>query len=315
MWPYLAQASDNDGMRNTIDSLARTPLSVVLAWVAAISVVRIVIYYAQKDVPPHKRAAGYAAGRFTSEMCDAIVYAGVFVFMIIRPFAVQAFLIPSGSMVSTLLVNDFILANKAIYRYTDPKVGDIVVFRPPKRACEPSQLDKDGNVNVDFIKRCIGTPGDIIEVRDHVLYRNGKAMNEPYKHFTAPDPPGQLNTFRELTPDERENEMVNPRIDFKLVNFNGQIWPVDYDDTMVNVTGVAPDYQVHDEATMAKLKSLPPVPVPKGYYLFMGDNRNGSFDSRGWGLVPRESIIGRSELIWLPINRWSLTRSDPGTPK
>ena len=317
MWPLLAQAAgDGDSFRNTIDNLARTPLSVVLEWVAVVTVIRVVIYFLQKDIPVHKRSGSYALGRFFSELFDAIVYAGVFVFMIIRPFFVQAFLIPSGSMVSTLLVNDFIVANKAVYRYSDPQVGDIVVFRPPKRACNASQLDKNGEVNVDFIKRCIGTPGDLIEVRNHILYRNGKEVVEPYKHFTVPDPPGQVDTFRELTKDEVDNENFNPKIDFKLVEFNGKIMPVDYDGSLVNSNGwVAPEYEADDEPTMAKLKSLPPVPVPKGYYLFMGDNRNGSFDSRGWGLVPRESIIGRSEVIWLPISRWSRTLSNHGETK
>ncbi len=316
MWPLLAQASGDDSFRNTIDSLARTPLSVVLEWVSIITVIRIVIYFAQKDVLPHRRSGSFAVGRIVSELIDAIVYAGVFVFMIIRPFFIQAFLIPSGSMVSTLRVNDFIVANKAVYRYSNPKEGDIVVFRPPKRACFPYQLDKNGEVNVDFIKRCIGVPGDVIEVRNLVLYRNGKPVDEPYKHFTAEDPPNQVITFRELSPDEVKNPDLNPPINFKLVNFNGQFWPVDYDNETINSHGwVAPEYQVDDDLTMQKLRSLPPAAIPPGYYLFMGDNRNGSYDGRAWGLVPRESIIGRSEVIWLPINHWGTTDSSPGVSK
>jgi signal peptidase I len=71
---------------------------------------------------------------------------------------------------------------------------------------------------------------------------------------------------------------------------------------------VAPDFQFDDQRLGMSFKDAPAVKVPKGYYLMMGDNRNGSFDSRGWGLVPRESIIGRSEVIWLPFSRWRLTR-------
>ena len=58
----------------------------------------------------------------------------------------------------------------------------------------------------------------------------------------------------------------------------------------------------------SKLIQAPAEKVPPGYYLMMGDNRNGSFDSRGWGLVPRDAIVGRSEAIWLPMSRWRATR-------
>ncbi len=314
MWPIFAQAHEENSTRNLIDTLARTPLSVVLQWVLAFTVLRIAIFYLQRNVPTHKRSGGYALGKFFSEVFDAVIYAGVFVFMIIRPFCIQAFLIPSGSMVFTLHVDDFIVANKAIYRYTDPKVGDIVVFRPPKWACTPSQLDANGEVNVDFIKRCVGAPGDVIEVKDNVLYRNGKAVEEPYKAFTEPDPPEQLEpkTFRKLSDDEVK---AHERVDFKFVDFNGKIWPVDINDTIVNMNEVAAPFQVSDEATMARLKSLPPAPIPKGYYMMMGDNRFGSFDSRGWGLVPRESIIGRSEFIWFPLSRIGKTEANPGVLK
>lgn len=315
MWPLLAQVHEENTTRNLIDTLARTPLSVVLDWVVAFSVLRLILYFFSKDVPPHKRNGPYAVGRFFSEIFDAVIYAGVFVFMIIRPFCVQAFLIPSGSMEFTLHVNDFIVANKAIYRYSNPKEGDIVVFRPPKWACTPDQLDANGEVNVDFIKRCIGVPGDVIEIRDNVLYRNGRAVEEPYKAYTDPVDPGEGSNptaFRPLSPDEIK---AHPRIDFKLVDFRGQIWPVDMKDTYVNADDVAPQFQVDDEATMAALRALPPAPVPAGYYLMMGDNRFGSYDSRGWGLVPRESIIGRSEFIWFPISRMSKTVSNPGILK
>jgi len=320
VWPLLAQASSNDGFRKVIDNLARTPLSVILKFVLILSVVRIAIYFLQQRVPAHKRSGIYAVGHMVSELFDALIYAGVFVFMIIRPFAVQAFLIPSGSMVQTLQVNDFIVANKLIYRYSDPKEGDIVVFRPPKRGVlDQTELDADGEVNVDFIKRCIGVPGDVIEIKKNVLYRNGKAVDEPYKAFTTPDPPFQQDTFRNLTPEEVKEKEIT---DFKLVYYRGTYWPVNMEmqgdqATLVNwevASVVAPDYLAADAKTMNDLKDLPAAPVPKGYYLMMGDNRFGSFDSRGWGLVPRESIIGRSEFIWLPIAHWGRTRANAGSP-
>src|SRR5580658_5543171 len=121
----LAQEQEaSGGYRQTVDTLARTPLSQIFIVVAVLTVVRLALVPYLRNVPRHKRFFGYASGRFLNEVLDAVIYAGVFVFMIIRPFAIQAFLIPSGSMWPTLYVNDFIVANKAIYRYSDPKDGD-----------------------------------------------------------------------------------------------------------------------------------------------------------------------------------------------
>ncbi|MCR4667679.1 MAG: signal peptidase I [Desulfovibrio sp.] len=107
--------------------------------------------------------------------------------LIIRTFIVQAFKIPSESMLETLLVGDQLLASKFaygikipfthkyIYRGDDPKRGDVIIFEYPE--------DPD----TDFIKRVIGLPGDVIEVRDKQLYRNGEAVQESYIHFTEPE--------------------------------------------------------------------------------------------------------------------------------
>jgi len=67
-------------------------------------------------------------------------------------------------------------------------------------------------------------------------------------------------------------------------------------------------FRINDIADERAAMKLPPQRIPKGFYLMMGDNRNNSFDGRGWGLVPRNQIIGRSEFIWLPISRWRMTR-------
>ncbi|MBQ7586114.1 MAG: signal peptidase I, partial [Desulfovibrionaceae bacterium] len=107
--------------------------------------------------------------------------------LFIRTFVVQAFKIPSESMLNTLLVGDQLLANKFIYgikipfthkylyRGSDPQVGDIVIFEYPE---DPS---------TDFIKRVVGVPGDVIEVRDKQLYRNGNPVKEAYIRFSEPD--------------------------------------------------------------------------------------------------------------------------------
>ncbi|MBI5705526.1 MAG: signal peptidase I [Armatimonadetes bacterium] len=318
----LAQSTGgpSDGV-SIIDTLARTPLSKVFIFVAVCTVLRLALAPGLAKTPPHMRTGGYKARRFFNETLDAIVYAGVVVFMVIRPFGIQAFQIPSPSMVDTLLVNDFIVANKAVYRYTHPQCKDIVVFRPPAYACSQSQLDTDGQPKVDFIKRCIGVPGDVVEIRGGVLYRNGKAFEEPFR--------------------KGSNEY-----DWKLVHYTGeyeplkgQFVPVSLDATTgrgnFQIPGIAkkyavgalPDPPAHADGepwvlmwknvdelneqelrTAKELADAPPAAIPPGHYLMMGDNRGQSFDGRAWGLVTEEQIVGRSEIIWLPIKRWRTTR-------
>lgn len=105
------------------------------------------------------------------EYLEAIIIAGLLA-LVIRTFVIQAFKIPSGSMLQTLQIGDHILVNKFIYDFTDPQRGDIIVFKYP--------LDKDR----DFIKRVIGLPGETIEIKNRVVYINGKPIKENYINKT-----------------------------------------------------------------------------------------------------------------------------------
>lgn len=298
----LAQATEPQGFLGLVDKLARTPLSQVVIFVAACSVVRIALFPYLTKTAPHLRYGAYPFARYFNEFLDAVIYAGVFVFLIIRPFAIQTFYIPSGSMVDTLLVRDYIIANKFVYRFSEPQHGDIVVFKPPKRALFPGQSE------TDFIKRVIGIPGDTIEVRGNVLYRNGKAVEEQYKRFTKPD--SMWHDTEHFVVTTQDDAFPAPVYDFKLVQYRGEYWPLCIQNDMVNAEGmpIAKEFQVNDYQLMSQLRELPPAKIPPGHLLMMGDNRNGSFDSRGWGLVERDKVIGRSEVIWLPVSRWRVTR-------
>jgi signal peptidase I len=97
------------------------------------------------------------------------------VFGFVRPFVMEAFWIPSGSMIPTLEVGDRVLVNKFIYRFTDPERGDIIVFESVDRT------------NEDLIKRVVGLPGDKIAVRSGKLYVNGEPQKEPYTNKKLPD--------------------------------------------------------------------------------------------------------------------------------
>lgn len=341
MQPIFAQHETTGGFQQTIDSLARTPLSQIVIFVAICSLVRIALYGYLKNTVPHKRHGVYMIAKFFNEAMDAVVYAGVFVFMLIRPFAVQAFLIPSGSMEQTLWVNDFIVANKAIYRYSNPKHGDIVVFRPPQRALNSGQVD------VDFIKRCQGIPGDIVEVRNGKLWRNGQPVDEQYLTDSPDDGVDQTTANGHPISSGKDTKM---EYDWKLIHYtghhksadgtelNGMYIPVQMkrdtpdspavcnhdmngvcrtfaagigptDDNTKSWVGGWRSIPEGEETTFEQeLRDAPPAAVPVGYVLMMGDNRNHSYDGRAWGLVPREDVIGRSEFIWLPLSRWRVTR-------
>ena len=97
------------------------------------------------------------------------------VFGFVRPFVMEAFWIPSGSMIPTLQINDRVLVNKFIYRFTEPERGDIVVF------------ESVDNSDEDLIKRVIGLPGDEIAVRGGKLFVNGEPQKEPYTNQKLPD--------------------------------------------------------------------------------------------------------------------------------
>ena len=321
-WLPLAQAQSG-GTREIVDSLARTPLSQVVMFVAALTVLRVAIFPYLLKTKAHLRSTTYALARFLNEMFDAFIYAGVFVFMLIRPFGVQAFLIPSGSMWPALYVNDFIVANKAVYRFSDPKENDIVVFRPPATAkISPDQLDAQGDMKVDFIKRCIGVPGDVIEMKKGILYRNGQIVDEQYKAFSKcidKQVYADCQEYQALSDDEKK--ILTP-VSFKLVKYHDEIIPLNFTDRDANSPAAQPDnfaevgnpyhiadkFAITDPDEQKKAEDLPAQPVPKGFYLMMGDNRNNSFDGRGWGLVPRDQIIGRAELVWWPLMRMHITR-------
>jgi len=185
-------------------------------------------------------------------------------FFVLRSFVVQTFVITSGSMEDTLLVGDMLLVNRAamgsrvpllglrIPGYSSPRRGEVLVFDPPH---EESLM---------LIKRLVGLPADVLEMRDRVLYVNGTALDEPYlKHDDIAD--------------ERHPWMA---------------WQRDY---------LAPG---HDRATYAPTRdNWGPLVIPEDHYFMLGDNRERSLDSRYWGLVERWRLEGRSVFTYYSYNR------------
>ena len=132
------------------------------------------------------------------EYLEALAVALVLAF-VIRTFVVQAFKIPSGSMLDTLLIGDHLLVNKFLYGthipftdkivlpLADPKPGEVIVFEYPE---DPTK---------DFIKRIIGAPGDVLEMKDKVVYRNGQKLDEPYVKHTDPNIQARRDNFGPIT--------------------------------------------------------------------------------------------------------------------
>ncbi len=225
---------------------------------------------------PTKTAAAAAAlaaeapkkktfGRWLWEWMKSIAVALV-IWFILRSLLIEAFRIPSSSMEHTLLVGDFLFVNKALYgaemplihtrlpAIREPELGDIVVF------------DSRTQEDVKVVKRLVGMPGDTLEMRDNVLYRNGVRQVEPFALHTD-----------SLT-DPSEVEM--------------RTWQLDY---------LLPS--VDRDAYRPTRGNWGPLAVPAGQYFVMGDNRDNSYDSRYWGFVDRRVIRGRPLFVYYSFDR------------
>lgn len=190
----------------------------------------------------------------------------IVVFMI--TFVVQAFRVPSESMENTLLIGDFLLADKMHYAnsggiwhwllpYRAIRRGDIVVFRYP---VDPTQY---------FVKRVIGLPGDHIRLQNKTVFVNGSRLQENYAIHTMPE----LNMYRD---------------DFPLH------------------AGIPADVDRRWRRELDRHVDKGELVVPPGQYFVMGDNRDQSLDSRYWGFVPQGNIMGRPLVIYLSLNEGSL---------
>ena len=158
-----------------------------------------------------------------------LIVAFALVFLVVRPYVVEAFYIPSESMVPTLEVGDRVLVNKFIYRFTEPERGDVVVFKTP----EGVDNSVDGNPiarlvgwfqgkrdeRQDLIKRVVGLPDDTIAVRNGRLFINGERQNEPYLNKALPDqsffeqttvPQGKVFVMGDNRTNSRDSRFIGP---------------------------------------------------------------------------------------------------------
>ncbi|HEC18095.1 MAG TPA: signal peptidase I [Gammaproteobacteria bacterium] len=187
----------------------------------------------------------------------------ILVVLVLRSFLVEPFRIPSGSMMPTLLVGDFILVNKFSYGVRlpvvntkildtgEPERGDVVVFRFPK---DPS---------VDYIKRMIGLPGDKVSYYNKQLFINGVPIEQE-----------ELGTY---------------------IGTGSGVAMSGAKVRLEHLMGV--DHKILIDENRGTLEGE--FTVPEGHYFVMGDNRDNSNDSRYWGFVPEENLVGKAFMIWM----------------
>lgn len=184
-------------------------------------------------------------------------------------FIVQAFQIPSESMENTLLIGDYLLVDK-LHFGSDGFWGQVLPYRKVKHG-DIIVFHYPVHPSEHFVKRVVGVPGDHIRLINRQVYVNGIPAVEPYVHYYRPH-----DVFR----DEF------PRLNLPVAGLSGAWWQ-----------------------QMKKLVDDDQLIVPEGNYFVMGDNRDDSLDSRYWGFVPQENIVGRPLVIY-----WSMRSQDPSDP-
>ena len=202
-------------------------------------------------------------GRWIWDWTKSIAVA-LIVWFFLRTFLVEAFRIPSGSMENTLLVGDFLFVNKLLYGAEVPLLHKrLPAIREPRRGdiLVFDSVEQDG---LKVVKRLVGVPGDTLSMENGLLFRDGKQVEEPWVIRTDPN----------ANADPLQREQMRH-------------WQVSH-----LVSGVKADSYHPD------LNNWGPIVVPADSFFMMGDNRDGSYDGRYWGFLPRENVRGRPLLVY-----------------
>jgi signal peptidase I len=186
------------------------------------------------------------------------------VWFFLRTFLVEAFRIPSGSMENTLLIGDFLFVNKLLYGAEVPLIHKrLPAIREPRRG-DILVFDSVEEQGLKVVKRLVGVPGDTLSMENAQLFRNGKPVNEPWVIRTDPN----------ANADPLQREQMRR-------------WQVLHLVAGVKTESYHPD-----------LNNWGPIVVPPDSFFMMGDNRDGSYDGRYWGFLPRSNVRGRPLLVY-----------------
>ena len=243
---------------------------------------------------------------------ETIVTAVILV-LIIQRFYIGNFMVPTGSMETTIMPKDRLFGNMVIYKFKAPKREDIVVFKEPVE-------DK-----VLYTKRLMGLPGEKIEIKNGNLFVNNKKINiREYSNL------GKIGMNTWIVPKKGDMVTIKPAMNYnevyQKVNFDiGKVQNLLLENGNTDVvekflprlkfyvngeeTGMILDY-LHDKDILKKITAGETVEVilDEDYYFMLGDNTNGSYDSRFWGFVKDSRIKGKAVVRFWPLNRISILK-------
>lgn len=233
--------------------------------------------------PKDREGELHENSRWFIETLDSAAIAIGLVLFVVQPFLLQAFYIPSGSMEDTLQVRDRLLVSKLVYRLKEPEFQDVVVFRAP-----PDAWNAGTPPGTDFIKRCVGGPGDTVYIEDRNLYRIAAGTDTPQK---------VTELYTKWSPEG------NVSYDMKIVG--GVVYSREYEAPgqpgVWRVNGVPQPESLQEEISEAT-----PSSIPDDKFLMLGDHRNNSNDGHVWGFISREDVVGKAIFVFWPPNRLSL---------
>jgi signal peptidase I len=241
------------------ESFANTSVGVIVLVALALTALRVAFIKSKSGV-----------GRSVAELSESVVLAGIFIFLLVRPFCAQAYYIPSESMEPVLgghdagqsqtgeiyhdTIHDHLFVDKLTYRFREPRRGEIVVFRAPKAADVEGGYTRENTL----IKRIVGVPGDVVQIKTGQVWIDGRPMSTPICNARASNAPCVKERMADYASD-------------------GAPFAVDA-----------------------------PLKLGPGEYFMMGDNRNHSRDSRFWGPLTRDRIVGKAAVRFWPLNRLGL---------
>ena len=244
------------------------------------------------------RSTGYV--RVAWQWARSVVLA-VILFLVVRAFLVEAFKIPTSSMEGTLLVGDYLLVNKAVYgaavpfsslrlpAWREPSRGEVIVFHPPH--------DPEKN----YVKRVVGVPGDTLEMREKMLFVNGREMEEDYvRHIHRGGDATHTNMKWQRNHLLAGND-GGRRLGNRLSRSEDSEGGSSYEERRFRY-----DYRSYNEDYRPSRDNWGPISVPEESYFVLGDNRDNSEDSRYWGFVDRASIRGQPWRLYFSYDSSSL---------
>ncbi len=246
---------------------------------------------------------------------EGLVFA-IIAALLLKTFVVEAYRIPTGSMENTLLVGDFLLVNKFIYGskspqylpFTDvsipffqlpplkyPHRGDVIVFEWPG---DRDQVQPPEPVN--YIKRCVGLPGDTVQVINRVVYVNGQVVPFP--------PQVKFDSFTMLPKGYPNQQIFPPGSDFNEDNYGPTVVPKkgdvarlsskDFPRWKIFIEREGHSCELRGSTVYVDNKPTTDYKVEHNYFFMMGDNRENSLDSRFWGFVPFQNVVGEAMIVY-----------------